>query len=208
MFRMTLRPSARRGNRIARHGERRGAADPRPEPRALPPRRRPPAPIAASGTLRIVGSPGADHLTLRLDKHDPAQLQVDVDDGLADFTFALDTFDAIDVATGNGDDTVKIDESHGSFTDLKPTRIDGGNGDDNLNGGKGAETLIGGRGDDVIDGNGGADTAFLGSGDDSFVWDPGATGPTSSRASPASTRWSSTAQAATRSWRQRPTAAG
>ena len=36
----------------------------------------------ADGTLRILGSPAPDQITLRLDKHDPSQLQVDVgDDG-------------------------------------------------------------------------------------------------------------------------------
>ena len=130
--------------------------------------------FVANATLRIIGSPAPDRLTLRLDKHDPTQLQVDVDDdGSADFSFGLDTFGSIDVATGNGDDTVLIDQTTGSFTDTKRTRIDGGNGDDNLNGGSGAEVLVGGHGNDVIDGNGGADTAFLGSGNDSFVWDPG-----------------------------------
>jgi Ca2+-binding RTX toxin-like protein len=173
MFRMTLRPPARRslalpvtGSAVALLILALGAG-----PAAAAPTLHA---IAADGTLRILGSPAADRLTLRLDKNDPTQLQVDVaDDGSADFSFGLDTFNAIDVATGNGDDTVKIDQSNGSFTDSKRTRIYGGNGDDNLNGGSGVETFFGGRGDDVIDGNGGADTAFLGSGDDSFVWDPG-----------------------------------
>ena len=51
--------------------------------------------------------------------------------------------------------------------------IDGGAGDDTINGGDGAESLLGGDGNDAIDGNGGADTALMGAGDDTFVWDPG-----------------------------------
>ncbi len=51
--------------------------------------------------------------------------------------------------------------------------IDGGAGDDTINGGDGAEMLLGGDGNDAIDGNGGADTALMGAGDDTFVWDPG-----------------------------------
>jgi hypothetical protein len=51
--------------------------------------------------------------------------------------------------------------------------IDGGAGDDTINGGDGAEMLVGGDGNDAIDGNGGADTGLMGAGDDSFRWDPG-----------------------------------
>jgi Ca2+-binding RTX toxin-like protein len=51
--------------------------------------------------------------------------------------------------------------------------IDGGAGNDAINGGDGAESLLGGVGNDAIDGNAGADTAQMGTGDDTFVWDPG-----------------------------------
>jgi hypothetical protein len=142
------------------------------------------APVAAAGpgvratvtdgTLLIEGSPASDHITLRVSRDDRTQLQVVVgDDGSAVQSFDLNTFDAVDVEAGNGNDTVKIDEVNGNFTKSKPTRIDGQNGDDTLLGGSGNEVLVGGRGDDVIDGNGGTDTAFLGQGDDTFVWDPG-----------------------------------
>ena len=127
-----------------------------------------------AGTLRISGSPSPDRIALRLSAADANQLQVDVgDDGSADFTFDRGTFEAIDVRAGNGADTVRIDQVNGIFTTTEATRIDGGNGDDTLNGGTGAEAFVGGRGDDVVDGNAGADTAFLGSGEDTFVWDQG-----------------------------------
>jgi hypothetical protein len=127
------------------------------------------------GTLRVSGTPFGDQIALRLTPRDPNQLQVDVgDDGSADFTFDIATFAAIDVEAGGGNDKVRIDDDvNGAFTTTKPTRIDGGKGDDVLIGGRGDEILIGGRGDDFVDGNGGADTAFLGDGDDTFVWDPG-----------------------------------
>jgi hypothetical protein len=126
------------------------------------------------GTLQISGGPLAETITLRLSALDPNQLQVDLgDDGSADFTFDLGTFRAIDVAAGNGDDTVRIDQANGVFTTTEATRIDSGNGDDTLIGGSGAEVFFGGNGDDFVDGNGGPDTAFLGRGDDVFVWDPG-----------------------------------
>ena len=128
----------------------------------------------ADGTLHIQGSPHSDRIALRVSPVDRTQLQVDVgDNGSADASFDLNTFRAIDVEAGNGNDTVRIDQVNGAFTTTKATRIDGGNGDDTLIGGSGNEVLVGGRGDDVIDGNGGADTAFLGQGDDTFVWDPG-----------------------------------
>jgi hypothetical protein len=72
-----------------------------------------------------------------------------------------------------GDDSIRIDDSNGAFTDTTPTTIDGGAGDDTIAGGKGVETLRGADGNDTIDGNGGNDLALLGVGDDTFVWDPG-----------------------------------
>jgi len=141
------------------------------------------APVAAApslnagvvdGTLRIAGSPRAEQIALRLSAVDPNQLEIDIaDDGSAEFAFHLGSFRAIEVAAGNGDDTVRIDQVNGAFTTTKTTRIDGGNGNDTLLGGSGAEFFLGGNGDDFVDGNGGADAAFLGRGDDVFVWDPG-----------------------------------
>jgi Ca2+-binding RTX toxin-like protein len=126
------------------------------------------------GTLRITGSSHADRIALRLSGVDPNKLQVDVgDDGSADFTFDRGLFEAIDVAAGNGDDTVRIDQVNGAFTTTEATQIDGQNGDDTLIGGSGNELFVGGRGNDLVDGNQGADTAFLDRGDDTFVWDQG-----------------------------------
>jgi Ca2+-binding RTX toxin-like protein len=51
--------------------------------------------------------------------------------------------------------------------------LDGGDGDDTIAGGAGAETLRGGDGDDSIDGNAGADVGLMGDGEDTFVWDNG-----------------------------------
>ena len=68
-----------------------------------------------------------------------------------------------------GDDSINAEPFAGGI-DLT---IDGGEGDDFLQGSKGVETLLGGEGDDFIDGNGGNDIAFLGAGDDMFQWDPG-----------------------------------
>lgn len=126
------------------------------------------------GTLRVTGSPIADRIALRLSATDPNQLQLDINaDGSADDTFDINTFAAIVVKAGGGNDFVQLDTANGAFTTARPTIVYGGRGDDTLLGGSGNEVFFGGRGNDFVDGNGGADTAFLGSGDDTFVWDPG-----------------------------------
>ena len=124
-------------------------------------------------TLRISGDSASDKLVLRLQPGAPNTLEVDVGaDGTADDSFDRNTFTAIDVTAGGGDDEVRIDQSGGAFTDEALT-INGGSGDDTLRGGSGAEALLGGTGNDLVDGNQGADLALLGGGTDTFVWDPG-----------------------------------
>jgi hypothetical protein len=126
------------------------------------------------GVLVIRGTKGDDEIALRLEAGDPNVLQVDVDDnGTADFSFDRAAVARIDVDARRGDDRIRIDEGNGAFTNGIPTAIDGGDGNDTIAGGAGAETLLGGDGNDSIDGNGGADQAQLGAGDDTFVWDPG-----------------------------------
>jgi len=144
------------------------------------------------GLLAVEGTNGGDRLALRLQAGNPAILEVDLgDDGSAEFSIPRAQVERLSVDGGNGDDSVRIDESNGVFTDAIATTIDGGNGndrlvggagamtlrggngDDVLIGGAGAETLIGGNGDDSIDGNKGNDVGLLGNGNDTFVWDPG-----------------------------------
>jgi Ca2+-binding RTX toxin-like protein len=130
-------------------------------------------PKLKEGLLTIEGTKRSDRLTLRLEAGDPGVLQLDVgDDGSADYDFARQDVARIELAAGDGDDLVRIDESNGVFSDI-PTTIDGGAGADTLAGGSGAELLLGGDGNDSIDGNRGNDVAFMGAGDDTFVWDPG-----------------------------------
>jgi Ca2+-binding RTX toxin-like protein len=69
-----------------------------------------------------------------------------------------------------GNDSITGQNGIGALTHLT---LDGGNGDDQLRGSDGADTLLAGNGDDFVDGNIGADTAQLGSGNDTFQWDPG-----------------------------------
>jgi Ca2+-binding RTX toxin-like protein len=144
------------------------------------------------GLLAVDGTIGDDRLALRLQVGNPAVLQIDVgDDGSAEFSVPRAQVERLSVDGGNGDDSLRIDESNGVFTDAIATTIEGGNGNDRLVGGAGAmtlsggngndvlfggagpETLIGGNGDDLIDGNKGNDVGLLGNGNDTFVWDPG-----------------------------------
>jgi Ca2+-binding RTX toxin-like protein len=127
-----------------------------------------------NGTLEVSGGNGSNSAALRLKQGDATVIQVDAgNDGSADFSFTRADVRSIDVEMGNGNDLVRIDDSNGSFTNTIPTTISGGNGNDTLIGGQGAETFYGGNGDDSVVGGKGNDTAFLGRGDDSFRWEPG-----------------------------------
>jgi Ca2+-binding RTX toxin-like protein len=149
-------------------------------------------PTLENGVLTVEGTNASDTIALRLQDGQPGILQVDVgDNGSADFSFQRREIAEIVVNPGNGDDSVRIDEGNGVFSDTIPTTINGGNGDDRLVGGAGAvtlnggngddrliggdgnERLIGGNGNDTIDGNRGNDVALMGNGDDTFIWDPG-----------------------------------
>ena len=146
----------------------------------------------AGGVLSIEGTNQADRIAVGLRAGDPAVIQVDFgDDGVADAAFPRADVTAIDLEGGNGDDSLRVDEANGVFTDSIPTTLDGGNGGDRvvggagavtlrggngndvLIGGNGAERIDGGNGDDSIDGNRGNDVAVMGNGDDTFTWDPG-----------------------------------
>src|SRR5947207_6738287 len=98
------------------------------------------------GVLTIEGTETSDRIALRLQAGYPGVLQVDVgDDGSADFSFERARIASIAVDALGGDDSVRIDDSNGSFTDSIPTTIDGGPGNDTIAGGKGAEALRGGE---------------------------------------------------------------
>jgi Ca2+-binding RTX toxin-like protein len=131
------------------------------------------------GTLNVTGSDGGQQVALRLKAGDASTIQVDAgDDGSADFTFARADVHAINVKMGDGNDSARIDDANGAFTDSIPTTISGGGGNDTLQGGQTQvaaenETFKGGDGNDLVDGGKGNDTAYLGSGNDTFRWDNG-----------------------------------
>ncbi len=130
---------------------------------------------APNGTLTIHGGKGNDDIVLRLKSGSPGILQVagipTAVGGALQFDLANVTSIFVDAQAG--DDSVRIDESNGTFTDRIPTTIEGGPGNDTLTGGLGAERFDGGDGNDTVFGGRGNDVAFLGAGDDTFVWNPG-----------------------------------
>jgi hypothetical protein len=88
-----------------------------------------------SGTLQIIGNGAGDKLSLQPSPTDPNQLLVDVgENGTIDFSFERDTFTAVDVEAGGGEDTVDVGNGLASFGTLT---IDGGAGNDTLHGGDG-----------------------------------------------------------------------
>ena len=131
------------------------------------------------GTLRVKGGDGGQRVALRLKAGDPSRIQVDAgDDGSADFSFDRRDVNAIKVKLGDGNDSARIDDANGAFTDAIPTTVAGADGNDSLEGGQVQvaaenETYKGGDGNDLVDGGKGADTAYLGAGTDTFRWDNG-----------------------------------
>jgi Ca2+-binding RTX toxin-like protein len=130
-------------------------------------------------TLKVNGGDQPNAVALRLQAGDRSRIQVDAgDDGSADFSFARSEVSAIEVQMGDGNDSVRIDDANGAFTDAIPTTIAGGDGNDSLEGGQlqvaaENETFRGGDGNDTVDGGKGNDTAYLGGGNDTFRWDNG-----------------------------------
>jgi Ca2+-binding RTX toxin-like protein len=132
-------------------------------------------PTLENGVLTVEGTNASDRIALRLQAGQPGILQVDVgDDGSADFSFQRREISEIAVNAGNGDDSVRIDESNGVFGDTIPTTIDGGNGNDRLVGGAGDETVLGGNGNDSLVGGAGAGTLDGGNGNDTLAGGNGA----------------------------------
>ena len=82
----------------------------------------------------------------------------------------LDSTDILTVNGGGGNDTINASQLSSGILNLT---IDGGLGDDNIQGTAGSDILLGGDGNDILEGNQGLDTAFLGAGNDRFNWNPG-----------------------------------
>jgi Ca2+-binding RTX toxin-like protein len=102
-------------------------------------------------TLQVTGNSRSQAIALRLKAGDPTTLEVDAgDDGSADFSFARNSFSSITLDGGDGNDTLRIDESNGVFTDTQPATLLGGAGNDTLLAGSAGESFNGGTGTDWL----------------------------------------------------------
>jgi Ca2+-binding RTX toxin-like protein len=133
---------------------------------------------ARDDTLVITGTEGSDNVTLRLFSPGSNVLVVDTAGGgsgsvLSQQAMPRFLFDKIAIDMRGENDSVRIDEANGVFTDTEQTTMDGGAGDDTMTGGTGREVYLGGAGDDFVDGNRGDDLGVMGADDDTFRWDPG-----------------------------------
>ncbi|HEY5949265.1 MAG TPA: hypothetical protein VIV40_27415 [Kofleriaceae bacterium] len=113
--------------------------------------------------LNVNGSPAADTMTIMADASGPLY-----DGGNFNTLVAPSGVAEVIVKGNSGDDTIN---TIGSVTTA--LTIDGGDGNDTIFGGVGADRLIGGAGNDIVEGRMGADTLLLGDGDDTFIWNPG-----------------------------------
>ena len=121
---------------------------------------------AGTDTHIFNGSNGDEIMTVA-----PNGARVTLTRNLGNIVMDIGTFERVTINALGGIDTVS--GATGLAAVLPLLTVDGGAGNDVLNGGNGADVLLGGADNDVIDGNGGADTAFMGGGDDTFIWDPG-----------------------------------
>jgi Ca2+-binding RTX toxin-like protein len=116
-------------------------------------------------TVQVNGGNGAEQFTtttngtrVRFDRITPAPFSLDIG-----------TSENLTLNANGGDDSF----SGGALAAPIKITVDGGAGNDTLNGSNGADVLLGGDGNDSVDGNFGNDVALLGAGDDTFQWDPG-----------------------------------
>jgi Ca2+-binding RTX toxin-like protein len=139
--------------------------------------------VATEGSVNVVlaGSPGDDRITIDLSADGTAYeiasatpLEVGGNvcthpgkrpEALSCEATAIAGFE---VNTGAGDDIVTLGR-----TVPVPATIRGGEGDDVLTGGAGADKLIGGPGDDELNGRGGNDALIGGPGEDTVNGGPG-----------------------------------
>jgi len=124
-------------------------------------------PGAGSDRVTVEGSSGNDTIAVAASAAAP---HIAVSGGPGGLPIDVVNAEALAVESLAGNDTLTAGLGLAALTQLT---LDGGAGNDAINGSDGNDTLRGGSENDAIDGNGGADVALMGAGDDSFTWDPG-----------------------------------
>jgi Ca2+-binding RTX toxin-like protein len=125
-----------------------------------------------NGTAKVTGDGASDKIAVGVASATAIGIDIGAD-GTFDTGFELFDFSNLEIDMGGGDDTVDLSPLISTFGQIRPTVVDGGDGNDQLIGSNGPETLQGGAGNDSIDPKMGPDTASGGPGDDTFLWVPG-----------------------------------
>jgi len=148
--------------------------------------------VVNNNTLTVRGTTRDDTVVLGLVIDVTGQhLSVDLGGGSVPILFDRNTFSAISVQLGSGDDSFGVIPDGGFFDTPDPISVDGGAGndvlvgsfgddtlsggagDDDIRGSDGDDLILGGSGDDTVNGNRGNDTEILGAGNDTALWAPG-----------------------------------
>jgi Ca2+-binding RTX toxin-like protein len=125
----------------------------------------------ADNTLTVVGTDDADTVSVAFSA-DGVTATVDLGNGTVTQTFERQAFNAVTVVLRAGNDQFRAISGGTQVADPRLT-VYGGDGDDDLRGGRNADVLFGDDGRDTVDGGVGADTQILGTGADTAVWLPG-----------------------------------
>ncbi|MDB5171566.1 MAG: hem peroxidase [Phycisphaerales bacterium] len=118
----------------------------------------------AGGTVIVVGTNQADHVTVSRDAATPAKLVVDLNGVSQSFDAATVTGFNINLRAGN--DTLTFDETNGAIA--IPATVFGGGGNDSIVTGSGNDVIYGGAGNDSVSAGAGDDSLFGGEGKDSL----------------------------------------
>ena len=122
-----------------------------------------------NGVLQIIGTAGDDNVSVNQTGNGVVKVHAEFLPGDEDVkTFSLDQVDTIWMVLCYGDDQATI-----SGKVEKTAIIDGGPGNDHLNGGGGSNILLGGAGDDMLIGGDARDIFIGGAGADRLVANPG-----------------------------------
>lgn len=123
--------------------------------------------VDAEQVLQIIGTAGDDHISINQTGNGKLKVHWDyLSDNPREFD--LNAIDRLVVIMCDGDDHLNV-----SGKLMLPTNIDGGGGNDHLNGGGGSNVILGGDGNDHLNGGSSRDILIGGAGADRIVGGPG-----------------------------------